>query len=510
MAKADFIAPPRITQRAARIELLAIQKELDKRLQAEDPVRWVTAKLGDTLWSIQQQILKAVRDHRKVAVASCHEIGKSFISSRAVGWWIDVHPLGEAFAITSAPTGPQVRTILWKEIGRVHTLGKLAGRVNQTEWVVKMPSGREEQVAIGRKPSDYDPTAFQGIHARYVMYVMDEACGIPLMLWEAADSLIANDNSRALAFGNPDDRNSEFANICKPGSGWHVIQVSAFQTPNFTDEPLPKHIKEQLIGKLYVEEKRRKWAKNWLWVDRNGQPSDMKHGVKVICPEGTDPASAGGVWYSKVLGLFPPESEEQTLIPSQWIAAAQNRELQPNGYEVELGVDVGGGGDASCGCVRRGDVVEIVWEDHNPDTMQTCGKVSRYLRDLGARVAKIDVIGIGRGVVDRALEQRLSVEGINVGEAADEPERFLNRRAELWWKVRERFESGQIQLPKDDTDLAEELGSIRYKRTSHNKIQIESKDDAKRRGIASPNRAEALMLAFSAPKWVLTTATWGR
>lgn len=489
-------------------QLRAINSELARRAMKDNPVAWAEEKLGDTLWSVQKKILKAIQTHRKVAVASCHEIGKSFISGRAVAWWLDSNPAGEAFVVTSAPSTPQVRTILWREIGRAHIAGNLPGRINQTEWLMDV-NGREEQVAIGRKPNDYDPTAFQGIHARRLLFVFDEACGMPVPLWEAADSLIANDLSRGLAFGNPDDPYSEFAQVCKPDSGWHVIHVSAFDTPNFTGEEVPERIKEVLIGRQYVEDRRRKWAKNWYWVDKNGKQTDWHSGVRVVCPAGVDPNQAGSYWHSKVLGQFPVITQDQGLIPQQWIKAAQDRDLEPN-YPFELGVDVGGGGDASCGTLRKGPVARVIWQDHNPDTMQTCGNVAYHLQHTGSNLAKIDVVGIGKGVVDRGKELKLAVEGINVGEAADDPERFLNRRAELWWNVRELFEAGQIDIDPTDEELASELASIRFKRTSHGKIQIETKEEAKRRGVASPNRAESLMLAFSKPRWVLTSATWGR
>lgn len=504
------MADPRasLTITAAAEELRRIDAELVRRAMKGNPVAWCEERLGDSLWSKQKQILLAIQKYRKVAVASCHEIGKSFISGRAVAWWLDTNPAGEAFVVTSAPSSPQVRTILWREIGRAHTIGKLGGRINQTEWLMEV-NGREEQVAIGRKPNDYDPTAFQGIHARRLLFVFDEACGMPPPLWEAADSLIANDLSRGLAFGNPDDPYSEFAEICKPGSGWHVIHVGAFETPNFTGEDVPQLLKDSLIGRRYVEDRRRRWAKNWYWIDKNGKTADWETGVKVVCPQGVDANAAGPYWHSKVLGQFPIISQDQGLIPQTWIKAAQDRELSP-AYPVELGVDVGGGGDASCGALRRGPVIRVIWEDHNPDTMQTCGNVAYQLAQTGATMAKVDVIGIGKGVVDRGKELKLAVEGINVGEAPDEPERFMNRRAELWWQTRELFEAGQIDLDPSDEELASELASIRYKRTSHGKIQIETKEEAKRRGVSSPNKAEALMLAISKPKWVLTSATWGR
>jgi hypothetical protein len=121
------------------------------------------------------------------------------------------------------------------------------------------------------------------------------------------------------------------------------------------------------------------------------------------------------------------------------------------------------------------------------------------LKETGAAVAKVDEIGIGRGVVDRAKEQDKPVVGVNVGQAAREPEGFANLRAEGYWGLRERFQEGSIDIDPDDEDLAAQLVDLKYKRTSSGKIQIESKEELKRRGKPSPDEADAVMLAFVVP-----------
>jgi hypothetical protein len=490
-------------------ELIAIQNELQKRDWQEDPHRWFSEKLHDHLWSRQAEIARSVAVNRRTLVLSCHEVGKSFIAAGIAGWWLDVWPAGTAFVVTSAPSGPQVKAILWREIGRVHARGRLSGRVNQTEWWLPVPGGKDEIVAFGRKPDDYDPTAFQGIHAPRVLVIFDEANGIRGPLWEAADSLIANDDSKMLLIGNPDDPQGEFYEYSKPGSGNHVIQIGAFDSPNFTGEIVPLNVGKQLIGRTYVEEKRRKWARKWYWVDSSGSPTEPQNGVKVVQPDGTELAEVNPFWCSKILGIFPELNEEMNLIPIRWIKQAQERTLPPIG-ESELGVDVGAGGDASTGCHRHGQVARILWEDHNPDTMHTCGTAIMWRKQVGATRVKIDEIGIGKGVLNRAQELKEPFFGIDVGESANDPEHFANRRAEIYWEGRELFEHGEIDIDEDDEDLAAELSSIRYMRTSSGQIQIESKQHAKDRGVPSPNRAEALFFSFAKPRKKFTKVTWGR
>lgn len=489
------------------LEALAeIEAEIQRRTWIDRPDTWLEQRLHEVTWSKQKEILNSIRLHRLTLVKSCHAIGKSFLSARAAAWWLDIWPVGTAFVVTSAPSGPQIKAILWREIGRAYMRGHLNGRVNQTEWFMKIPDGKEEIVAFGRKPDDYDPAAFQGIHARRVLVILDEANGIRGPLHEAAGSLIANDESKMLMIGNPDDPNGEYFEASKPGSGWNVISISAFDSPNFTGEVLPESVLKQLIGKTYVEEKRRKWAPLWKWTE---------DGSRCIPPEGVDPETdpnSNPMWKSKVLGIFPEKTEAGGLLPITWVKAAQLRDLSSTMEEKnavnELGADVGGGGDDSATCHRKGHVYRILRSYTEPDTMIQCGIIIDDLINTGAKCVKVDKIGIGWGIVNRGQELHRPFIGINVGEGATEDdsasdERFANLKAELWWNVRNLFERGLIDIDAEDDDLAGELCSIRYERMSSGKIKISPKrKDEKGKTIPSPNRAEALMLA-AAPKRLL-------
>lgn len=519
MQLADVFEHPISAAEAAK-ELVLIEEELRRRAWARDPAIWAKEKLGDVLWSGQVKILEAVRDHRKTAAATCHEIGKSYNAGILAAWWIDTHKPGEAYVITTAPTAPQVRIILWKEIGRAHQRGNLAGRINQTEWMMYV-GDREESVAIGRKPSDYTPAAFQGKHAPYILIIVDEANGVRGGLWDAMDSLMANDTSKIFEIGNPDDPAGEFYEHCRPGSGYCVVHVSAFDSPNFTGEPLPDGIKRQLIGKTYVEERRAKWAPTWSWSE---------DGSRCVMPADGKMEDTHPFWQSKVLGQFPVQTALGSLIPLSWIRAAQERELPAIGIN-ELGLDVGAseGGDPSCLGHRHGPVFRVLYEERQPDTMKTTGKMLMHLGNplIGACRAKVDYIGVGRGVVDRAKEQNLPVHPISVGEAStvhscrickhqwdhallpmkrQVPHQircvkcgsdqiwtvFANLLSQLWWQVRERFESGDIDIDPNDEQLAEELLTISWEPNSKGQTRVLYNDD-----FPSPNRADALLIAFA-------------
>lgn len=459
-----------------------------------DPVFWCEDKLGESLWSRQREILESVRDHRYTAVPSCYESGKSFIAARCACWFIDTRPLGTARVITTSITGGQVKAVLWTEISRAHTKGKLPGRLNQTEWYVPIVdetdgTTREELIAFGRKPAEHNTTSLQGIHAPDVLVIVDEAAEYPKSLIDALKGLLGNERARLLMLGNPMDSLSEFAKVCAPGyqPRYNVIRISAFVTPNFTGEEVSEDARIGLVSSLWVEERKLDW----------GEDSPL--------------------YKSKVLAEFP-ENTDDTLIPLSWIQAAQERWNQDQFdteecFDIELGCDVGGGNNKNVIYKRKGKRAQIVLENNNPDTMKTLEYLLLELeKEPNAKSAKIDAIGIGHGASDRAKQisndqtvkrdqpdyarRAALVIGVEVGRTGNDPVHFANYRAEGFWHLRELFREGNIDIDPKDEQLAAQLSSLKYFHNS-GRIQIESKKKMKeKRKLPSPDRADALMLAF--------------
>lgn len=429
---------------------------------ATDPAGWCTHH-GDHLWTAQQAICSSVVAHTRTAVQSCHGIGKSFISARLALWWIDSHPPGTAIVVTSAPTYAQVHAILWEEIRKGHRRAKLPGHVLKSdEW--QLDNG--DIAGFGRKPADHDEDGFQGIHRRYVLVILDEACGIPKALFTGAEAIITNTDCRMVAIGNPTDPGTEFGQVCKPGSGWNVIQVSAFDTPNFTGEKIPDSLSSLLISPDWVDDKRRRW----------GEDSPL--------------------WKSRVLGEFP-DVGENTLIHPAWIQAAQDRDLTPTEPST-LGVDVARfGPDSTVIAHRRGPWARIIDTMGYSKTTTTAGHVARIQHDHGYPVAHVDGVGVGGGVVDILSENGMPVADLQSGGSPSDTARFKNARAEWYWTLRTLFQDGRIDIDPADDDLASQLAQIRYDIDSKGRIVIESKDDMKARGVNSPDRADALMFAFA-------------
>jgi hypothetical protein len=116
-----------------------------------DPVGWATNRLGEFWWSGHREIADMVAHNRYSAIKASHDVSKSHMVSRLGCWWIDVHPLGESFVVTTAPTTAQVEAILWRNIGNAHRKAGLPGRITlDAKWYIG-----QELVAYGRKPADY-------------------------------------------------------------------------------------------------------------------------------------------------------------------------------------------------------------------------------------------------------------------------------------------------------------------------------------------------------------------
>lgn len=381
----------------------------------DDPVGFVGDRLDEHLWSKQREVAEAVRDHRHVAVRSAHDTGKSHIASRLAVWWIESHPPGSAFVVTSAPSFPQVRAILWREINRAHKKGNLQGETNQTEWWLD-----KEIVAYGRKPADYDEDAFQGIHARYVLVILDEANGIPKTLWTAAETITTNENCRIVGIGNPDDPLTEFKRVCEPGTAWHVIHIDGLDSPNFTDElehdleagkivPMrfdPKHprtehermedqvelLRDVLLSPTWVEERRKDWGED------------------------------SPVFQSKVRGNFPlvPEGAvyKELALSQQWFGP------EPKYHRYVGGLDFGGQNDQAH---KTAAVVAGVAVD---DSLSEMPRVSKGTTK-GILVRKYHFEHSGPRVHDQLIEWMHAVE------------QRINRRVE--WKC-DKSQSGFISM----------------------------------------------------------------
>jgi hypothetical protein len=437
---------------------------------ASDPIGWVTNRLGEATWSKQNDVLDSVLHHRKTSVRSCHTSGKSHIASRAIAWWVDTHPIEETFVVSTAPSAPQVTGILWRYLKSIQRKNGLPGYITEAEvpeWKIE-----GQLVGWGRKPADKREatdaaTAFQGIHARYLLVVLDEASGIPEWLWDAVLSVATQPTNRILAIGNPDNPASRFRRVCEPDSGWNTIKISAFDTPNFTGEVVPEVISVNTTSHEFVEDAARDW----------GEDSPL--------------------YTSKVLAEFPVTSDDN-LIRMEWIQGAIQRDL--SGFALDefdkFALDVAreGKDEAALGQWRAG-MFRII------KTRRGIGDVTKLVDWLTFKQQRdpeasfmVDADGIGGGVYDMAARMNLRVSAFYAGRRAYDPKKFVDRRSEQWWKLRDLFKDGVVDIDPDDTKLHAQLSAIKYVEEPNGRIRVESKKEMKKRGLPSPDRADCLMM----------------
>lgn len=488
----------------------------NKALWARDPVAWVSDRLGEFVWSKQAEILHAVATEPRTAVQSCHGIGKSHIASRAGLWYIDTAEYaGDRFLVTTAPTSAQVKAVLWRYIRQGHLQGELDGRVMQTaEWKMPMavrrnprpsddtrPTGArpktydpgDDLVGYGRKPADWQSSAFQGIHAPDgVMVIIDEACGVAKQLFVDSDSLATTDSSRVLAIGNPDDNGSHFHAVCTSESGWARIKVSAFDSPNLTGEEVPPAVAHALVRRSWVKDKQIRWGEqNPLYI-------------------------------AKVLGEFADSVDG--LIPLSWVRAANARwhawnerrldELARHGVAPEppgrriYGVDVAWlGEDKTAIVTRQGDIVcpdgALEVERHaKEDTTITAGRVEAKVRSHPTSHAVVDVIGVGAGVYDMLARKGVSVSAFNAAQGTRRRDstgewKFSNKRSAAWWNLRELLDPARgatLALPEDD-ELTADLCAPKYEPRAGGLIEVESKDKIRKRLQRSTDSGDGLVMA---------------
>lgn len=451
---------------------------LAQRRLTDDPVAWARERAGVHLWSIQAEIAQSLVENRRTAVQSAHGLGKSFLAATLAAWWVDTHPADETMVVTTAPSLDQVHAILWEEIRGLHDHADLPGVVQRTDrWLV---GGR--LVGMGRKPPDYSESAFQGIHRRFVLVILDEACGIPAWLWTAVETITTGDQCRILAIGNPDDPQSHFRRLCQgTAPGWNSFKISAFDSPNFTGEKVPEKLKELLTGQRWVDDRKAEWGEeNPLYV-------------------------------AKVLGEFPTDNPWSVLRMSDIYACRlegtprAKHELVP----VELGIDVGGGGDETVIRERRGMKAGREWREFS-DKPESIAKLALHaIRESGATSVKIDSIGIGAGLVGelRNLKEMgahsARIFGVNVAQKAADPDKYFNLRSQLWWECgRLAAEDRLFDLSamENADNTCAQLLEAHYQHDLKGRIKVEPKDDIRSRLGRSPDNADALLLAFYTPR----------
>jgi hypothetical protein len=426
----------------------------------ENPVYFLTDVLGVKPWEKQERIIESVRDNDNTCVASGHGVGKTFISACTTLWFLCTHY--QSRVITTAPTNRQVESILWPEIWDLYKNARvpLGGRLLKTSL-----SFEEKWFALGL--STDDPDRFQGHHAEHLLLVMDEAPGVDPKIYEAAQGILTSRGAKALLIGNPTSASGPFFD-CFSNKLWTTFHISCYDSPAIRDpEAYPT-----LTTQKWIDERKEEW----------GEHSPM--------------------FQSRVKGEFPLEGED-TLIPLNWCEKAvqrwhRNADVKRITEHIYLGLDV----------ARYGTNKTVLTEFLPPrvismkkiqkkSTTEAVNLVIQAAISAGAKLQQVTVddTGVGGGVTDRLRDLKYPVIPINFSQKPGDPFHFRYIRDEIFWNLRELFRSDEIEIPPND-DLIAQLSSIKYKVNARSgKIEIETKDDMKKRGLKSPDETDSLAIA---------------
>ena len=410
----------------------------------------------------QEDLLNDIGEHIRTgegkayqcSTASGHGIGKGAVTA-----WMVMHQMAtrkNLNGVVTANTKQQLETKTWRELALWHSRSIIKPWFEWTATKFYHVASPETWYCSAIPWSERNSEAFAGQHGE-VLIIYDEASSIPDAIWEVSEGAMTTRGSIWLVFGNPTRNTGRFRECFgKRKHRWVNRQIDSRDC--------------KMTDKRKLNE----------WVDDYGEDSDF---VKV-----------------RVRGIFPSQSSMQ-FIPGYLVDDSLARPAKSYLEEpLIMGVDVARfGDDQSVVCFRRGrDARTIEWTHYRGlSTMQLAARVAELVRVHQADKVFVDGGGVGGGVVDRLQDLLVhQVTEVNFGSKAEDI-RYNNKRAEMWGNMRDWLDLGSI--PDNNNELVDDLIGLEYSFTPTNKIQLEKKEDMKKRGLASPDMADALALTFAYP-----------
>lgn len=413
---------------------------------------------------------KALLEMWRSADASGRGIGKSALVAMLTLWFQSTR-LG-ATTIVTANTEQQLKSRTWAELGKWTALS-----VNSHWWEMQALSMRPAEwfgeavkrdlkidlgyyYAAAQLWSEENPDAFAGIHNHHgVMLIFDEASGIPHPIWTVSEGFFTEPipDRYWFVFSNP-RRNSGAFFECfhKNRNFWRTRNIDS----------------------------------------RSVEGTDRGTFDKLIAQYGEDSDEAR----VEVMGQFPNRGSNQFIGKDVALAAQERNPIPDPGSPLVMGVDVARfGEDKSVIAFRKGrDGTVIPWEKHKGlDTVQLASRVAELAGKHNPNAIFVDGNGVGGGVVDNLKAWGYKVVEVQMSATPSDSDTYLNKRVEIWGRMREWLMTGTIP---NDSDLFTDLISPEYSyHPSSNKLMLEGKDHMKARGLASPDSAEALALTFGQP-----------
>jgi len=455
-----------------------------RRRAIEEPDWWIEHILGCALTAFERELVKLVATSPRVTVRSCTASGKTFTAGRLVLWFLNNHK--PSIVLTTAKTFRQVEIEIWKEIWTAYKASKfpLGGRLLATRLEMD-----KDWFALGFSTDDAENVL--GVHSKHILIIIDEAPGIPDEVYKAIETPMSTGNAKVVVLGNPMQPIGEYRNTFDSPL-YKQFHISAFDTPNF------------ISFNITLDD-----IKSGEWKDKVGiaqwQIEDGSWLDKMPCPYLINPlwvTERLGEWGEGsfsfqvyVLGNFPEKGAQNLFNLPELEAAVDRLEVDDEGDTVSA-LDVARYGDCeSVYGIRRGDkVLKLEVWGHQGIHYNT-GRTAMHLREDSPHVCRIDAGGIGADDCDILDKEGFNIDRVMSNSPAVDKERFLNRRAELYWLLSKRFTDEKISIP-NDRKLIGQLADIRYT-YKNGKLAMETKEEMRARGSKSPDRADMLAMLFT-------------
>jgi phage terminase large subunit len=424
-------------------------------LDLSKPAAFASNVLGINLYDWQRKVLRDLeaKDCR-VALRAANGSGKtSTVISAILIWHALVYP--RSIAVTTAGVFRQVESQLWPSL-RNH-IAKLGGAWEVTSGEIRYlhPNGNTSRI-IGYSATD--PGRAEGWHAEDHEYhpllmVVDEAKTVADPLFEAISRC---QPTRLLIASSPGGTSGAFYRaFTKEANMWSKHAVTAFDCP---------HITQKQIDEI---------------TQRYGEKHPLTR--------------------SMIYGEFVDIGAESLVINLNQLQNCYNAPPRFKPGVRTAGVDFAAGGDQNVICISDGNKIlpMIAWREK--DTMAAVGRFIIEFKKAGLEASNIyaDASGMGMVMCDALAESGWAVNRVNFGATAYDNNAYTNRSAEMWYNMAKKIEDAEIILPEDDEDLTAQLTCRRTITNSKGKLGVESKDSMRARGIASPDRADALALCVS-------------
>jgi hypothetical protein len=424
---------------------------------------------GDREWQVQ--LLSGIKAHLEnpatrytpycEAVSSGHGIGKSALVGQVIDWAMS--SWRNCRVKVTANTGDQLTTKTAPETAKWIRLS-----INAHWWKVGAESIRVKDPTHEKTwRCDFETwslertEAFAGLHNKgsIIVIIFDEAAAIPDKIWEVTEGVLTDEDTVIiwLAFGNPTKNTGRFRECFgKLKHRWKNRQIDSRTVEGTNKSQIQK------------------------WIDDYGEDSDF---VRV-----------------RVRGEFPRAGSNQ-FIASDTVAACRKYKAEGFAHLPKiLSVDVARfGDDQSIIGLRHGRKLDVLGKFRGLDTVQLAGKVIEAIQEHEPDATVIDGDGVGAGVVDtvrdRGFHRKTHLHEFHGGAVPEDTKQYFNRRAEIWGLLRDALKEG-MQIP-DDPEMETDLTGIQYGFSSKQQIQLERKEDLKKRGLSSPDLGDMAAMTFA-------------